>query len=82
MALKTNYSELSRAPACLTFFINRIYSATKRNKVVLSAHRSPIGFLFNDFKMQFSAYGENFLFYHLAVFHEYLFRYKKEIWHR
>jgi hypothetical protein len=68
MALKPDYSELSRAPA--TFFINciKFYNVTKRNKVVLSVHRSPIVFLFYDFKIQFSAYGENLLFYHLCSF--------------
>jgi hypothetical protein len=42
---------------------------------VLSAHRSPIGFLFCDFKIRFSAYGENCFFTTYAVFHEYLFNY-------
>jgi hypothetical protein len=59
-ALKTNYSELSRAPEYLNI--------TKRNKVVLSAHQSPIGFLFYDFKIRFSAYGESLPFYRLCCF--------------
>jgi hypothetical protein len=40
---------------------------------VLSALWSPIGSLFYDFKIRFSAYGENLLFTTYAVFHEYLF---------